>query len=370
MQYHKHSCPLSSKVRLELPTRLSNFYFSFQFCSSVHILTVQKLKDVMANNTTVFYTIPNNVLLGSVVFKFIAMIIGVLGNVTVVIHTILSSKEKTATSYLVGNLALADLLVCLTFYPVWIIEFIQIILNIDNDQDLFCKFSRATVLAFMLASIATLLAITVDRYVYIVKPLRYLQIVTHRRVFIVVAGIWITAGGFFTILYIHQRSFGNEFRSFCDTLDSIKNFIAVIIGYFPLALIFLLNFHIFSVARKQRRRILAETTIARIDNSTEESGNRINFLVRFFVALKATKTFAIVVVVLTISILTPTVVGRILNAFCSAQCQQIWFVVFNYEFYGINSVVNAFIYGMRHVKYRKAFLHILFKLFSCRKATS
>ena len=56
-------------------------------------------------------------------------------------------------------------------------------LNIKNDQDLFCKFSRATPWAFIFVSVATLLAITVDRYGYIVKPLRYPQIVTHRRVF-------------------------------------------------------------------------------------------------------------------------------------------------------------------------------------------
>ena len=72
----------------------------------------------MANNTT-FHAIPNNVLLCSLVFKFIAMIIGILGNVTVIVYTIFSNKEKTATSYLVGNLAFADLLMCLTFYPTW-----------------------------------------------------------------------------------------------------------------------------------------------------------------------------------------------------------------------------------------------------------
>ena len=336
----------------------------------VHISSVQKLKDIMANNTTVFHTIPNSVLLCSVVFKFIAMIIGVLGNVTVIILTIFSSKEKTATSYLVGNLALADLLVCLTLYPIWIIEFIQIMLNIDSDQDLFCKFSRATMWSFMFASIASLLAITADRYVYIVKPLRYLQIVTHRRVFLAVAGIWITACCLFTVLYIHARSFGIEFRSACYTLDSIGYFMHAIVGYFPLALILLLNIRIFSVARRQHKRILAETTIPRVENYTEESGYMMNFVVKFFVALKAAKTFAIVVAVLTFCILTPTVVGQVLNIFHSSRYQQIWYVVFNYEFYGINSVVNAFIYGMRHVKYRKAYLHILFKLFSCRKATS
>ena len=143
----------------------------------------------MENNATVSNTISNNVLMCSIVFKFISMVIGVLGNVTVIIHTIFFNKEKTATSYLVGNLAFADLLVCLTFYPIWIIEFIQIMLNIDNDQDLFCRFSRATMWAFMFASIATLFAITVDRYLYIVKPLRYLQIVTHRRVFHAILGV-------------------------------------------------------------------------------------------------------------------------------------------------------------------------------------
>ena len=160
----------------------------------------------MANNTTVSHAISNDVLLCSLVFKFIAMIVGVLGNLTVIIHTIFLNKEKTTTSYLTGNLALTDLLVCLTFYPIWIIEFIEILLNIDSDQDLFCKFSRSTMWAFMFASIVTLLAITVDRYLYIVKPLKYPQIVRHRRVFLAVSGIWLTTGCFFCFLtYLLQE---------------------------------------------------------------------------------------------------------------------------------------------------------------------
>ena len=323
----------------------------------------------MANNTTVAIAIPNSVLLCSLVFKFIAMIIGVSGNVTVIIYTIFSNKEKTATSYLVGNLALADLLMCLTFYPVWIIEFIQIILDIDNDQDLFCKFSRATAWAFMFASVATLLAVTVDRYLYIVKPLRYPQIVTNRRVFIAVSGVWITACWIFIIRYIQFRSYSVEFRSLCDGPQSTGYFTEAFAAHLPLILIFSFNLHLLSVARKQRKRIFPETTIASADNSTELSTNRIRFVLRFFVGLKEAKTFAIIVAVLTICILIPTVVGRTLYEFCSVSCWQFWYVVLNYELYGMNSVVNALIYGMRHVKYRKAYLHILFKLFPCHKAT-
>ena len=326
----------------------------------------------MANNTAIHHTFPNSLLLALVVFKFFAMIIGIFGNVTVIIYTIFLNKKKTATSYLVGNLALADLLVCLTFYPIWIIEFVQILLKIDNDQELFCKFSRATIWAFMFASIATLLAITVDRYLFIVKPLRYPFIVTHRRVFLAVSGIWIAACCIFIAWYVHIISYRNV-RSFCDLPVLARNIRRTneAFGYLSFTLILLLNLHIFLVARRQRKHIWAETTIARADNSTEESSNRTSFVREFFVALKLAKTFVIVAAVLTVCILVPTVVGRILVfEFCSARCKQIWFVLLNYEFYALNSVVNVFIYGMRHVKYRKGCLHILLKLFSCHKASN
>ena len=266
---------------------------------------------------------------------------------------------------------MADLLVCLTFYPIWIIEFVQILLNIGYDHDLFCKCSRATLCAFIFASIAALLASTVDRYLYIVKPLRYQLIVTHRRVFFAISGIWIAACSLFIAWYVHSISYGN-FQGLCDLLGSAYSiyYINEALGYLCLILILLLNLHIFLVARRQRKRIFAETTIARADNSTEESSNRISFLRRFIVALKLAKTSSIVAAVLTVCILVPTVVGRMIDEFCSDRCQQIWYVVLHYEFYALNSVVNVFIYGMRHVKYRKGYLHILLKLFSCHKASN
>ena len=127
----------------------------------------------MANNSTNLTSVSSEVLLLSVIFKFIALGIGLTGNTAVIIYNIFMLKEKTATSYLIANLAIADLLVCLTFYPIWIVEFIQTILGIDSDQNLFCKMSRSSIYALMFASVATLLAITIDRYLFIVKPLKY-----------------------------------------------------------------------------------------------------------------------------------------------------------------------------------------------------
>jgi hypothetical protein len=313
--------------------------------------------------------VSNNVLLFSVVFKFIAMIIGVLGNITVIIYTILTSKEKTATSYLVGNLALADLLVCLTFYPISIIELIQIILNIGNDQDLFCKLHRSTIWALLFASVATLLAITVDRYLYIVKPLKYPLIVTRRRVFLAIWGIWLAVCCLCTVLVFRFRgSVDSGLRSLCSAGEYTYLLLKIFVGYVPLILTFFLNFQIFNVARKQRKRILAEATVT-VNISSEMSSKRLIGIVRLLVGFKAAKTFAIVVAVLTFCVLTPTVVGKVIHR-CAEPCRQMWFIVFQYDFYGMNSIVNAFIYGMRHIKYRKAYANILLKLLRCNKLTN
>jgi hypothetical protein len=69
----------------------------------------------MGNGSAILHPVPRKTFLPFIVLKFIAMVIGVLENITVLIYTILLRNKKTATSYLVGNLALADLLVCLHF---------------------------------------------------------------------------------------------------------------------------------------------------------------------------------------------------------------------------------------------------------------
>ena len=304
--------------------------------------------------------IPTEILISSVVFKLIAMIVGVLGNITVIIYRIFRNKEKEPTSYLVANLALADLLVCLTFYPIWMTEFMQTILNIDSNQNLFCKLSRSSLLALLFASVATLLAITVDKFVFIIKPLKYPLIVTKRMVFVAISGIWVTACCLFIVLLVYFRKNDAKLRGFCYLDDTLWFFTDTFIVYCPLTLIIILNVWILIVAEKQRKRILAET--ATITNSSHVN--------RFFQARKAVKTFSIVVAVLTFCVLTPTVVGPVLYELSSVSSKRLWFVVFHYEFYGVNSIVNAFIYGLRHVKYRKASGHILLRILRCNKLTN
>ena len=314
--------------------------------------------------------VSNQDLVCSIGFKLVAMFIGVCGNIAVLILTRTSkfwSKEKTETSYLVGNLALADLLMCLTLHPAWITEFTLTILDIESDQLLFCKFNRSLAYSLLFASVASLLAITVDRYIYIVKPLKYPLIVTRRGVFLGISAIWLTACCIFALRYVHTETSDTRLRSICFLSVSIGYPLQTLQTYIPVSVTIILNLRILLVSQKQRKRILAETLQAPDNNTNEDhlsKKTRMKLAVRFFVGLKAAKTFSIVVAMLTFCIFVPTLLGRILYHFCSKPCIRYFNVIFRYDFYGINSVVNAFIYGMRHVKYRKAFGKLLFKVTS------
>ena len=291
------------------------------------------------------------------------MCIGITGNIAVIVCNISMAKEQAATDYLIRNLALADLLTCLTFYPVWIVEFTKTILGVDSDQVLFCKLSRSSSWMLLFVSIATLFAITIDRYIFIVKPFKYPVIVTIPRVILVISGIWITGCG---ILALHVLKYTNypRYRSLCFISYDIGWSTTILIGYIPLIFLFIINFKMLAVAKRQRKRIVAEKTIVSVPHVCEQlpKATKVHHILR---AWKKMKTLFIVVAVLVICCLVPTVFGRALLYICSESCQQVWWVVINYELYGVNSIVNPFIYGLRHVKYRRSYQHNLFKLFPC-----
>ena len=289
------------------------------------------------------------------------MIAGILGNITVITYNIFSNREKTVTCYLLANLALADLLVCLTFYPIWIIEFVQTLLNIDSDQELFCKLSRSSMLALFFVSVATILILTIDRYLFIVKPLKYPLIVTVKRVKNIVAAIWVISCGFLCLMAAFFESSKLK-RSYCRVPDEIYWPYEIIILYIPITFVFILNLNILRIAQRQRRRILVQT---RVIGHTRPLSRMLTF--RQTNALKSVKTFLIVISILAFCCLIPAVTGISLYFFVCKNCHTTttWYVVFNFELYGINSIANPFVYGVRHPRYRQS-LKYFFKNLCCR----
>ena len=313
------------------------------------------------NSTEKLELIPTKILLASIVFKFVAMVIGVFGNAAVIIYNVFMNKKKTATSYLIANLAVTDMLVCLAFYPIWITEFILSIAGIESDQNLLCKMSLSAIKTLLFTSVATLLFITIDRYVFIVKPLKYAVIVTKRRVMLVIVSIWLTAFGILCLKVSLQEKNKQLKRSLCDINKFVFWFWEVFSKVIPILLVTVLNYKIFIIAQEQRRRI--ENEMAEFEMPNEETGqNKRKSFHQKIRAFNIVKTFFIVVLVLAFCCLIPALIGLVLYYIVKSKFSHIWYVIIVYELAGINSIVNAFIYGMRHAEYRKAYKHLLSKL--------
>lgn len=131
------------------------------------------------------------------ILAWILTIITIIGNGLVIYLIITIRRLHTVANWSVLSLAVADLFVGLTFFP------LLFALNIDNLNDPpesvppFFLVSR-TLLYF---SATNLFVMIVDRYVAVVHPLRYLSFMTTRVIQIAVAVAWISPILLFSVPY-------------------------------------------------------------------------------------------------------------------------------------------------------------------------
>ena len=180
---------------------------------------------------------------------FLALgIVSLLENI-LVIAAIIKNKNLHSPMYLfICSLAVADLLVSVSNATETIVIALinggtlaiqaQFIRSMDNVFD-------SMICSSLLASICSLLAITVDRYITIFYALRYHNMVTVRRALLVISGIWAccTASGVLFIVYS----------------ESTTVLVCLISMFFTmLALMASLYVHMFLLARLHMKRIAAQ----------------------------------------------------------------------------------------------------------------
>ena len=143
------------------------------------------------SNITTSQKLPSaNVFIGFIVFQSLFLILGIFGNACVIIYNVFLNHSKTPTSYFVVNLAINDYFACCIIYPIWMATFMRSVLRITSDQMLFCLVDQIGAKGVIL-SILTLLAITVDKFVFINWHLKYDLIVTWRRTYFALLMIWV-----------------------------------------------------------------------------------------------------------------------------------------------------------------------------------
>ena len=130
----------------------------------------------------------------SFVFTVALIICTVSFNVFLCVVIAFSKRLKTIPNYFIINLCAADILISVTSMPVWVLFQVQW-------SDFATSFEGKPVIEMWIfvdivcgtASICSLVCITVDRWVSISHPLRYMELMTARRAVLFVLLSWVYA---------------------------------------------------------------------------------------------------------------------------------------------------------------------------------
>ena len=242
---------------------------------------------------------------------------------------------RNSSTFLVGNLALSDLLLCLSAFgyyhyredPVWF----------EISQFLW-RFLPSV-------SILSIVSISIDRFIVVVYPLRHRYLIKRK---ILVA--WVTSVWLISIIYPGKRLIVREKHD-----EHITNTVALVVVLFSAAMYAATYLKL----RKQTRSVI-------LNNSSDSHVNAAR-------VLKEKKFLTTIIVTVCITylcmlpylMLYPVVVTRgVLNR----TSTEVLYIVLS-ALYNCSFAVNPFIYLARLSNYRKTF-YLLYcrKLISCWKA--
>ena len=295
------------------------------------------------------------------VIVVIPLFLGVVGNSAVIIYNIFLNRDKTPSSWLVTHLAFADLLVCLAISLAKSLIF-------HNEQGMKkdiddCLAFHFVFFASTFLSIMILLTITIDKYLYIAKPLRYPMIVTKRRIFILVSCIWVAALVQPAIIYIINYIREGNWEEECHIRVRVITYLQIVYTLVPIGITAILNYKMFKIVKEQRERIALEVVLQQSPHEQSEqvqSERNQTRLRRLAIELKVVKTFAIIVGFLIFCFVPYITIGvaKLVDDFDKTDWRYIMHKI-SKQLVAINSIVNAYIYALRHKRYRKAYKQLL-----------
>ncbi|XP_062410793.1 alpha-1A adrenergic receptor [Sardina pilchardus] len=325
------------------------------------------------------------VALGLVLLVFV--VCGVLGNVLVILAVVCHRHLRTVTHYFIVNLAVADLLLSAAVLP------FSLALELRGrwtfGRPLCVAWTSLDVLCCT-ASILSLCAISVDRFLAVSRPLQYPALVTGRRGLVAVAILWTLAAAISVGPLLGWRQPTPEDESVCRVNEEPGYAVFSAVGsfYAPLAVILVMYCRVYVVARRHSRSRTrshslrdGETTSLRIHcgNAQREGGGggggggveeaqeagvvksgrrSLLRLLRFSREQRAAKTLGMVVGCFILCWLPFFLVLPIGSMFPSYHPSETVFKVTFWLGY-FNSCLNPFIYPCTCQEFKRAFLSVL-----------
>ncbi|XP_032894470.1 melanocortin receptor 4 isoform X2 [Amblyraja radiata] len=263
-------------------------------------------------------------------------IVSLLANILVITAIVKNKNLHSPMYFFICSLAVADMLVSLS--NAWETVFIAMLksrhlLAQDNMIKSMDNVFDSMICSSLLASICSLLAIAIDRYITIFYALRYHNIMTVRRALIIIAGIWGACIGCGILFIIYS--------------ESTTVVICLIAMFFAmLAIMASLYVHMFLLARLHVKRIAALPGSGAIHQSANMKGAiTLTILLGSFIVCWA-----------------PFFLHLILMISCPRNPYCICFMS-HFNMYLIlimcNSVIDPLIYAFRSQEMRKTFKEII-----------
>ncbi|XP_028852764.1 alpha-1A adrenergic receptor [Denticeps clupeoides] len=315
------------------------------------------------------------VVLGLVLTVF--MVFGVLGNILVILSVVCHRHLRTVTHYFIVNLAVADLLLSSTVLP---FSATFEILGRWVFGRPFCDVWAAVDVLCCTASIMSLCAISVDRYIGVSYPLRYPAIVTERRALIALVSLWAVSVTISIGPLFGWKEPAPEDETVCKITEEPGYAIFSAVGsfYIPLVVILVMYCRVYVVARRETRVLKKGRKTERSDHASEgvtlrmHRGNtavsddealrsRTHFalrLLKFSREKRAAKTLGIVVGCFVLCWLPFFLVLPIGSIFPSYRPSDTIFKITFWLGY-FNSCINPIIYPCSSQEFKKAFLSVL-----------
>ncbi|XP_038212699.1 G-protein coupled receptor moody-like [Zerene cesonia] len=216
------------------------------------------LSDSDLGSVQLFKDYPDGLLRFTAACFFIFMVIGISGNLITIIALARYEKVRNATAIFIMNLSCSDLLFCCFNLPLANSTFLN---RSWKHGIIFCKLYPIMRYGLVAASLFTVLAITINRYVMIAHPRLYPKMYKTRNIGIMLVVIWMAAFSLLTPTALNKWGrFGLDVKiGSCSIIDdkngqSPKKILFLSAFILPCVAIIICYTRIFFIVRKTSRK--------------------------------------------------------------------------------------------------------------------
>ena len=291
----------------------------------------------------------------NVISFFITLILGIIGNILVLLTVIGRNKKRTGNDLFIANVSVSDLALLVFYLPIKLRSFL--ICDERAPFPAYCSLIYPLSQLTFFVSIFTMTAMAIHRCRHVVNP--FLLPEKRRHIYLCIALIWLMSAAIVLPLFIFTKM--NPVNGYCDQNDLDSPTYTAVLFVFQLIIpLFIISVAYFQIWRDLSRSTAFRASINSSGQVTTNSSSREN--------KQVVRTIATIVIMFVICML-PNHIFWMIWDFGGPEARHAAFLTF--KFAGIlvilNSCINPIVYGSLTRHFRRGYYKYL--CFFCHKLT-